>query len=253
MEKDENGYIVVETIGAFLLLVLLMLSILSLVNIVTVQTRVHYALTQAAETVSMYSYVLDVTGAADHLMKNAEQAEAVQGEIDTFTENVNQVLDGIRSLSIDQVKDNGKKAGVQVQGWINGTEEDPKRTIQYLLNYGLNKAENTLFSELMRPLVGHYLSNGNGIGKLSGNEYLKMVQVDGGLDGLDFSNGFNVINPLKESTLLDSKGYIWLRVTYKIDYTFGALPLPWIEPALEVTQTVATKAWLGGAGEGYKP
>lgn len=248
MERDERGYIVIETIGSFLLLVLLMLSILSLVNIVTVQARVHYALTQAAETVSMYSYALEVTGIADHAMANAAQAEAVQGEVDTMTQNVYDVLDGIQSLSFDKVKDSGENVGVQIQGWIESTEEDPEQTIRYLLNYVLNKSSNAAYGALMRPLVGHYLSNG----EQSGDEYLKSAQVVGGLEGLDFSNGFNIINPVKESTLLDSNGYLWLRVTYNIDYTFGALPLPWTEPTLEITQTVVTKAWLDGFGEGYQ-
>ena len=91
-------------------------------------------------------------------------------------------------------------------------------------------------------------------GTQSGDEYLKSMRVIGGLDGLEFYNGFNLANPVKESTLLDGNGYLWLRVTYNIDYTFGALPLPWggNEPKLEVTQTVVTKAWLGGSGEGYQ-
>ena len=49
MKRDEGGYIVVETITSFLLFVLLNISILSLINIVTVQSRIHYAVTQAAE------------------------------------------------------------------------------------------------------------------------------------------------------------------------------------------------------------
>ena len=63
MKKDDNGYIVVETIFSFTLFVFLIISILSIINIVTVQARVHYAITQAAETISMYSYTLDAMGA----------------------------------------------------------------------------------------------------------------------------------------------------------------------------------------------
>ena len=77
MGKDERGYIVVETIGSFLLFVLLVLSILSLINIVAVQARIHYALTQTAQTISMYSYTLDVIGVADAVANNAAQAERV--------------------------------------------------------------------------------------------------------------------------------------------------------------------------------
>ena len=63
MGKDERGYIVLETISAFLLFTLLVIAILSIISIVTVQARIHYAITQTCETVSMYSYILDLTGA----------------------------------------------------------------------------------------------------------------------------------------------------------------------------------------------
>ena len=99
MRRDERGYIVVETIGSFLLFVLAVTSILSLINIVAVQARVHYAITQAAQTVSMYCYVLDVAGAADHLVASAGQAQTVQVESDAFKENLNGLLDGLESLS----------------------------------------------------------------------------------------------------------------------------------------------------------
>ena len=119
MRRDERGYIVVETIGSFLLFVLAVTSILSLINIVAVQARVHYAITQAAQTVSMYCYVLDVTGAADHLVASAGQAQTVQVESDAFKENLNGLLDGLESLDPDQVGAKGQAALDQVQGWAD--------------------------------------------------------------------------------------------------------------------------------------
>ena len=53
MKRDEKGYIVVETLLAFVLYLLAMLSILSLVNISVVQSRIHYAITEACESISM--------------------------------------------------------------------------------------------------------------------------------------------------------------------------------------------------------
>lgn len=241
MKQDEKGYIVVETITAFMLLVLLMISILSLVNIAVVQSRVHYALTQAAESVSLYSYTLEVTGISEHLKGNAAQAELVQAESDTFQANVNKLLSGLQTLSAGQTVEAGKAAAVQVKGWVDDTVQDPKQTIRLLLNYGLNKAGNAAYSELMRPLVGHYLTDGS----LSGDEFLKAFHVSGGLEGLDFTAGKH------GSALMDSQGDVWLSVRYEIDYAFGALPLPFLEPTLQVEQTVKTKAWGSGKGEGY--
>lgn len=53
------------------------------------------------------------------------------------------------------------------------------------------------------------------------------------------------------SRFLDSGENIKLVVQYKIDYTFGALPLPGFSE-LEVTQEVMTKAWLNGDKDGYQ-
>ena len=80
-----------------------------------------------------------------------------------------------------------------------------------------------------------------------------------GLDGLEFYT-FNILGwdsenhrvltaPRDDSMLLTSGGDVRIVVSYKIDYTFGTLPLPFSE--LTVTQEAVTKAWLGGLGERY--
>ncbi|WP_195986084.1 hypothetical protein [Clostridium sp. D33t1_170424_F3] len=255
MKEDEKGYIVVETATAFMLLVLLMVSILSLVNIVTVQSRIHYALTQAAETVSLYSYTLEVTGMAESIKNNAEKAEQVNsGQI---SKNINELLDGLKSLSENQTA--GKNTAVQVKDWVENAAQSPKQTIQLMLNYGLKEMGDAAFSALIRPLVGRYLDNGS----QSGDDYLKAFHVSGGLKGLEFysfdpsavlknpDGGAGLQAGARHSTLMDSNGDVWLTVNYEIDYTFGALPLPF-EPKLKISQTVKTKAWLGGDGEGYQ-
>ena len=231
MGKDERGYIVVETIGSFLLFVLLVLSILSLINIVAVQARIHYALTQTAQTISMYSYTLDVIGVADAVANNAAQAERVEQESDEFKQN----------LSADQTG-----------GWASDAAADPESSIQALLNYALRESGNAVFGDLVRPLVGHYLSNGS----MSGEEYLQAAHIIGGLEGLEFG-GVGLLDPDEmegdDSTLLTSDRDVKIVVQYDIDYSFGALMLPFGEPKLHVTQEVRTKAWLGGKGEGYTP
>lgn len=273
MKRDEQGYIVVETITSFLLLVLLMISILSLVNIVALQARIHYAITQAAETISLYSYTLEITGVANHLKANAGQAEAVQQESDVVKGHINQVIDGIYHLSgagtlseakgaTDEIVSGTVDTGSELYGIAESAVEDPKTTIQHLLNYGLNEVTSAAFGELIRPLVGRYLNNGS----MTGDEYLRSAHVIGGLEGLEFYNfgllatqqdqdgHLHLQTGAKNSTLMDSEGYVWINVHYQVDYTFGALPLPFggSGSKLEISQTVATKAWLGGNGEGYQ-
>lgn len=243
VDEREGGYIVVETIGSFMLLVFFMVAILSLIEVTVVQARVHYAMTQAAQTLSMYSYVLDVTGAADHMTNMAGQAGQVQGEIDEFRTNLNGVLDGMAQISSGT--DAGEALSGQVWGWMEDAAADPKGSIQLVLNYGLQEVENSVFAAGVRQMVGRYLSNGD----LTGDAFLRAFGVRNGLDGLDFYSFDSIAN---DSMLLDENGDIKLAVRYEIEYSFGALPLPF-GPTLKVSQVVKTKAWLGGSGEGYRP
>ncbi|MDR0492005.1 MAG: hypothetical protein LBH28_12255 [Oscillospiraceae bacterium] len=98
MGRDEDGYIVVETVGTFVPFVLLVISILSLVNIVTVQARVHYALTQAADSLSIYCYSLEVLGIADNLTTLDNKANRVAKEADAIKTDLGTVFSGIKSM-----------------------------------------------------------------------------------------------------------------------------------------------------------
>lgn len=250
MKEDQRGYIVVETIGTFLLFVLLVISILSLVNIVTLQAQVHYALTQAAETLSIASYPLEVTGMAEHIMKLDENADDLREEADAFKTDINGIIEGINSLSPGEVEEFGEAAFNRASGWAKDTIANPQETIRIMSNFALNEGKGAVVKELVRPLVGRYLRNGT----MSGDEYLKSVNVAGGLEGLkfydfsltDFENLGN-----NDTQWLDKNGDIKIVVRYDINYKFGALPLPF-DPKLSVTQSVKTKAWLGGSGEGLE-
>ena len=215
----EGGYIVVESITTFILFVLLMLSILTLVNIVTVQARMHYALTQSADTLSMYSYTLEVTGAASAAMGVPRAgSKPSKGTIES-------VIDGILSLQ----GDSGTFSRADYI-WV----DDPVSAVGLVLGHWMDA---NFGESLLRPLVGRYLSNGD----QSGDEFLKSFNVEGGIGDLDFTG----------SKFLDSNGNVSLTVKYNIQYKFGALPLPFPSPRLKVTQTVKTKAWLHGSGKGY--
>ena len=136
-----GGYIVVETTCSFLLFVLLIFSILSIINIVTIQARVHYALTQTAETLSLYSYVLERTGLAEHMLNSAAKAEDMQGELDQMKASINGVIDGLEQLEPSQVGTHGKAAVEQGKTWVQKTTTGPKAVLQDVLNYALKNAE----------------------------------------------------------------------------------------------------------------
>lgn len=237
MKKNQGGYIVVETIGSFLLFVLLIVSILSLINIVTVQARMHYALTQAAQTLSMYSYTLEAAGVADHLTNLAGNASEAEDNIEEFKDNLNQFIDGINNEFPPDIIQGGNG----VYDNVNEIASDPKETVRLLLNYGIKRVGDEVFQQLVEPLIMHYLRNGD----MSGEEFLTTFDVQ--LDSFEMSDGLNNVD---DTALLNKDGEVKLTAHYYITYKFGALVLPF-EPKLEVTQTVLTKAWLGGSGEGY--
>ena len=250
--KNDDGYIVVETIGTFIPFVLLMISILSLVNIVAVQARVHFALTQAANTISMYSYTLEVLGIANDLTTLSNKAERVADEANKMRTDINSALDGIRSLSgISGALSSGGNVVNQVFSLGEEIAGDPKSALQLLMNYGVSELRNKAFEELARPLVGRYLANEN----KTGHEYLVSAGVVNrqtgkeGLEALEFHKFGNF--GTGNSVLIDENGNIKLIVQYEIQYTFGGLPLP-MGPTLNITQTAVTKAWLNGSGKGYE-
>ena len=251
IHRDEDGHIVVETIGAFVPFVLLVISILSLVNIVAVQARVHYALTQAANTLSMYSYTLEVLGVANDMTTLNNKAYKVASEVGAIKEDINSVLAGLDSLSnIGGAIDAGGNAANRALGWGEKAAGDPKAALQLLMNYGIDELRGLVFESLARPLVGRYLANGS----ITGDAYLARAGVINkrtgarGLYALEFYQFSNM--GLGNSVLIDKDGNVKLVAQYEILYTFGGLPLPF-KPTLRITQTAVTKAWLNGSGKGY--
>ena len=247
LRSNERGSIVVETTGSFILFVLLIISILSLVNIVTLQTRVHYALTQAAITLSIYSYALEVAGLADTLVSNsANAADTVENAV-AVKADVYAVIDAVSSISGNSGFLSQELPPLNLDSNANITN-NPVDFINGIMAFGYNAAGSLAFEEvLLRPLVGRYLSNGS----QSGDEYLRSVNVINGLRGLDFNS---LLNPGSRGTgfslLLDEDANVHITVSYQVEYRFGALPLPFT-PVLNITQSAVTKAWLGGHGTGY--
>ena len=249
--EDDSGHIVVETIGAFVAFVLLVASILSLVNIVAVQARIHYALTQAANTLSVYSYVLEVLGVANDLTKLNHKANKVATEVGAFKSDVSSTFQSIESLSgIIGAVESGGNAVSRVYGWGEEAAGDPQGALQTIMNYGLSELMGLAFEQLARPLVGRYLAGDS----TTGDVYLTQAGVVNrhtgatGLNALEFYQFRNA--GLGNSVLIDEAGNVKLTVEYEIIYTFGGLKLPF-SPTIRITQTAITKAWLNGSGEGY--
>lgn len=234
MGKRDGGYIVVETTVSFMLLVLLMVSILSLINVTVVQARVHYALTQTANELSMYSYVIDALGLTKDIKALDKTGQEVQKTIDGVLNDLDTIEHGITTVpsntteffdNLDAVQD----AVSSLSGTAQTMIENPKETFVNVVRYGMDRGKNWGMQELvMRPMLDKYLRNGS----QSARDFLESYGIKDELD-------------LSKSVFIDSNGDITLVASYEIDYTFGILPLPFTK--LYIEQTVKTKAWLGGA------
>ena len=115
------------------------------------------------------AYVLDLTGAASHIQNNSAKAGTVQGQVDQFRSNVNGLLDGVENLDAGQIGAKGEAILNQMQSGVDYAVGHPKEMLQYMMNYGLDKAGGAAFGQMVRPLVGRYLANGG----QSGDAYLR--------------------------------------------------------------------------------
>jgi len=262
--KDERGSILIEFVGSFLIFVLMIISILSLVNIVTAQARMHYALTQTANTLSMYGYILHVTNIDGFMMGVQTGADTVNSEANQLIDDINEVLSGINNLDLAGIQKGAEGVQGRVGSWVVNTIKDPICAIQIIMQYGLSELESAGFELILRELMKYYLSNGD----MDGDEYLKSVGINSDLEFYTFSlPGYvpaqpgqsvgSVTNiPDDNSVLLDANGNVRITVQYKIDYWFYGLQLPFSDsdniPRLSMVQSVITKMWLGGSGDGYK-
>lgn len=240
MLKKSDGYITVETTLTFTLFVLLVISILSLIGIVTVQARVHYALTQTANELSMYSYLIDTIGLSEDIKKLDQTGTEVQEKID-------KVLNDLETIenSPETIADSGSAAELfknlkvltdalgELSSTVQEVMDNPKKTFVNIVRWGLNGAKNWGMQKfVIRPMLEKYLKNGT----QDADVYLKACGVINGINGIDLS----------DSVFIDSDGNITITASYKIDYTFGLLPIPFTDKVISVTQTAKTSAWLGG-------
>ena len=227
MLRNEKGSIVVETMLSFTLFVLLCWCILAIIIMTTLQTRVHYALTQTAVELSVYAYVIKALGFAD----NVEAASAGHAEAVEMFSNISTIIDNL-----------------DIQGgfeFVGDVASDPRAYLTRIVQYAAIEASHEL---IVRPIFFKYLD----LGGMGAEAYLQSHRVVPGGTGLiagmlgndliDFSGSYIVRN-----------GNTRIVATYRVDFTFGFLPMPENMRTLEITQSVMTKAWLGGYGEGFTP
>jgi len=240
MAKDEKGSVVVETLGSFMLFAFLMVAILTLINIATLQARVHYALTQTALELSMYSHVIHVIGLTEHFKTISAGAEATGELIGSVQDNI-AAIQGAATGAPGSPAETLSNLNVIIDassnlfGHAGDVMDDPRGMITNLLHYGLAIGQQEF---IIRPLFHRHLATD----EEGAGEYLRRRGV---IPSQSLWGGMEYID-LGESVLINADGDIIIIAEYRIRYIFGALPLPTAARELTVRQQVKTRAWIGG-------
>jgi len=196
-----------------------------MINVTALKARVHYALTQTAIELSLYGHVAHVTGLSPHMQTMAAGAQAT----DEMFANLNTM---ISTLDI--------QGGV---GFVEDVIDDP---VTFLMNFVYSGLTIASHEAIIRPIFNKYM-------RLFDQNAATFLENNRATDGSGLVAGFlgNVI-AFDGSHLITPEGDILIIATYNIDFTFGFLPLvPERFGTIEVTQSVKTRVWLGGYGDGF--
>lgn len=244
MRRDERGYIVVETIAAFVPFIILMVSILSLMGLSFVHIRVHHALTQTASQISMYGYVFRVSNAGEPL----DSYQEVSGDVVQAKENTDLIVGGVGNLkdlasSLDfsdpfKTYEAGKQSVDDIKTGVGGLKElgskytdDLGNTFELLLNAGVGYG--------MNEIVNHF------------SDFLFKKQFQIGEENFDFFNKKYHVkfkkgegDPVQVEPISYKNNVLKLKVSYSASFSLGRIVLPF-EPKLDINQQVQTKLWIG--------
>ncbi len=255
--KREEGAFSIDALLGITFFMISILALMFMALIIRVQANVQYALGQTAKEISGYYYLLDKCGlAAATTGGNSSRAKDVDetiGYVIDFSDGSKEMgedlsdfnlMDGISedelndlSENADNAKDLYETAG-KIGNNLKTIGSNPKEQIMGVLSVFAKTMVNRGLSYYVAPMVckaimPRYLSGD----AASTNEYLESIGIEGGIDGMDFS----------QSQLLTDNRSIKLVVVYKLNteaLTFGI-----VKTELIFRQSASTAAWIAPDGE----
>ncbi len=264
---SESGIIVIEATIVLFLFVVFTSLIIMFIPIFMTHNKVQFALTQAANELSSYTYVYEALGIKDADETIGTDAEASTGSANTavgdsvqaiddaleFIETINSSLSGIQNdpwgvdyeqfianveKSGQDVLQSGEQAIDSISVMAKEYSENPRLLLLAMGHYGFQTLEDSakgyLGQVLGKALVEKYLVNG----ELDADGYLKSMGITDGMKGLNF----------KGSSLFADEDYrvIDINVSYEIELWFTLIPGL---DSITIEQRCATTGWLGDGSE----
>lgn len=261
MMRNRKGSLTVEAALVLPVFLCAVISIVFLVKAVLVHEIIQHAISETANELSTYSYIVTVSR-LDEVDKHIQ--DGVRDKAGRFEEHISSYMEGYNALTSfkEDIKEDAKEALDRLRD--GGTDLEAIDDLQYDLENTKQKIENAVkggkeaFANPAEEVAGMLFSMGGfaydrskgallgEISKIFIKKYLKTdklpdagkrleaLNIEGGFEGLDFS----------KSKFLDSSENIEIVVQYKLN-----LALPYnIMPDIHICQKAYARAWMDGDG-----
>lgn len=272
--RKKDGSLTVEAAIILPFFIMIILTIAFFIRVVHTQNIVQYAINQTANELSTYSYIYSATGVqklhddtkttldegenvfnnyASEITSSFEALNSSKPEIEANAEKLaNGDLNNIDSIetllqTINEKKEagevlvdelgNAKAEVVNLKNTLTEISKDPKAALMsvgcVLANGAFEEVKTYLATPIIKTLIRKHFKT---VSESDENKRLLNLHVDGGFEGLDFS----------ESSIFKDKQSIDIIVRYKIK-TFLFLP------DVYIIQRAKVRAWLDGNGSRVEP
>lgn len=239
--KGNRGVISVEASISLTIFIFAFLCITSLTTLVRAESKIQYALNQAAKEFSQYTYIMYRAGIYD--TSNQPQTKTVDELIQETSDFTNMLKSKSSEYSssspissgsmLDEFQQIGEDAesivtaGKSLYQKYKGAMSDPTAIINELYEVFKNEAKDTVVSKVAGSLACQLL-----MPKYLGDDpdaYLKGIGIKNGINGLNFSL----------SNVLEDGKTINFTVVYTINYDIPLIG----ERKMTIKQTASTASW----------
>lgn len=240
--KNEKGMMTVEAVLSLVPFIMVVMGIISFINVFMVHNKVQYAMYQAANELTAYTYFYEALG-----IRRGDQALGADinretEEIDNVIKKTSDFLEELETLGPDVIETgrDAVHAGVTLVS-------DPKDLLRNMVYFGIEQGEHALKSWMIdavsSTLIPIYLeSEFSASNPMTADEYLTRSGVIGGVKGIDFCN----------STLFQDDEYKMIDIVAEYDIEISFFELFFNKPVIHIVQRCAVPAWLDGDGIHYR-
>ncbi|MGN0358764.1 MAG: TadE/TadG family type IV pilus assembly protein [Blautia sp.] len=235
MQKNrEGGALTVEAVIFTTLFVVFFISLMNLVNVVRVQSLLQYGVTQTARELSQYSYILTKTGVVRASNQTYIKAKGFKDDVDSVANDLTQISSAISDVAaggdiqsnIDTIID-ASNNGIDT---LDTYFENPENILAGALAVGKDHLQGTAKTAVISAITKNRMKAFLSANGADPDERLKNLGVEGGLDGLDFSES-------KWFSEGNQDLYIIVKYKMKIKFMFLEQELP------EFKVCGATRIW----------